>query len=147
MTVRDYWPNTVLRYHWFGLSDLFLSDLLTALNNDVGHMRSVWCLLIVFPKTDMPYDVSPSMTALFFFFFVVNFGIHWNEKNLGSHVFPIPIPPPTSLPTRSLQVLPEHQVRVLVSSADEWTRKLWYIYTMEYYSAIKKNSFESVLMR
>ena len=33
------------------------------------------------------------------------------------------------------------------SSADEWIRKLWYIYTMEYYSAIKKNSFESVLMR
>ena len=26
-------------------------------------------------------------------------------------------------------------------------RKLWYIHTMEYYSAIKKNSFESVLMR
>ena len=25
--------------------------------------------------------------------------------------------------------------------------KLWYIYTMEYYSAVKKNSFESVLMR
>ena len=33
------------------------------------------------------------------------------------------------------------------SSADEWIRKLWYIYTMEYYSAIKKHSFESVLMR
>ena len=32
-------------------------------------------------------------------------------------------------------------------SADEWIRKLWYIYTMEYYSAIKKNSVESVLMR
>ena len=32
-------------------------------------------------------------------------------------------------------------------SADEWMRKLWYIYTMEYYSAIKKNTFESVLMR
>ena len=29
-------------------------------------------------------------------------------------------------------------------SADEWIRKLWYIYTMEYYSAIKKNAFESV---
>ena len=32
-------------------------------------------------------------------------------------------------------------------SADEWIRKLWYMYTMEYYSAIKKNIFESVLMR
>ena len=31
-------------------------------------------------------------------------------------------------------------------SADEWIRNLWYIYTMEYYSAIKKNTFESVLM-
>ena len=32
-------------------------------------------------------------------------------------------------------------------STDEWIRKLWYIYTMEYYSAVKKNSFESVLIR
>ena len=32
-------------------------------------------------------------------------------------------------------------------SADEWISKLWYIYTMEYYSNIKKNAFESVLMR
>ena len=31
--------------------------------------------------------------------------------------------------------------------ADKWVRKLWYIYTIEYYSAIKKNAFESVLMR
>ena len=30
---------------------------------------------------------------------------------------------------------------------DEWIRKLWYIYIMGYYSAIKKNAFESVLMR
>ena len=32
-------------------------------------------------------------------------------------------------------------------SADEWIRKLWYIYTMECYSPIKKNAFESILMR
>ena len=32
-------------------------------------------------------------------------------------------------------------------SADEWVRKLWYIYTMEYHSLIKNNTFESVLKR
>ena len=31
-------------------------------------------------------------------------------------------------------------------SIDRWIKKLWYIYTMEYYSAIKRNTFESVLM-
>ena len=30
---------------------------------------------------------------------------------------------------------------------DEWIKKLWYIYTMEYYSVIKRKAFESVLMR
>ena len=30
---------------------------------------------------------------------------------------------------------------------DEWIKKWWYIYTMEYYSAIEGNAFESVLMR
>ena len=32
-------------------------------------------------------------------------------------------------------------------SADEWIRKLWYLYIMEYYPAINKNTFESVLLR
>ena len=30
---------------------------------------------------------------------------------------------------------------------DKWIKKFWYIYTMEYYSAIKRNGFESVLLR
>ena len=32
-------------------------------------------------------------------------------------------------------------------SADEWLRKLWYIYTMEYYTSFKKNTCEPILMR
>ena len=32
-------------------------------------------------------------------------------------------------------------------STDEWLRKLWYIYTKEYYSAIKRNTLKSALMR
>ena len=30
---------------------------------------------------------------------------------------------------------------------DDWIKKLWYIYMMEYYSAVKRNAFDSVLMR
>ena len=32
-------------------------------------------------------------------------------------------------------------------STDEWIKKLWYIYSTEYYLDIKMNTFESVLMR
>ena len=32
-------------------------------------------------------------------------------------------------------------------STDEWVKKFWYIYTMEYYLVIKRNTFESILMR
>ena len=36
---------------------------------------------------------------------------------------------------------------LIVVLTDKWIKKLWYIYMMEYYSAIKKNTCESVLMR
>ena len=64
------------------------------------------------------------------------------------------------IPVELFQILKDDAVKVLHSalfiiartwkqprcpSADEWIKKLWYIYTMEYYSAIKKNTFESVL--
>ena len=53
--------------------------------------------------------------SFLFFFIVVGFVIHWNETAMGLHVFPIPIPPPTSLSARSLWVFPVHRVRALVS--------------------------------
>ena len=39
------------------------------------------------------------------------------------------------------------QTQPRCSSTGEWIKKLWYIYTVEYYSAIERNTFESVLMR
>ena len=61
----------------------------------------------------------------FFFFFLVGgellynivmiFAIHWHESAMDPHVFPMPIPPPASLPTPSLWVFPVHQPWALVS--------------------------------
>ena len=45
----------------------------------------------------------------------VGFVIHWHESAMVLHVFPIPIPSPTSLSTRFLWVFPVHQARALVS--------------------------------
>ena len=47
--------------------------------------------------------------------YVVVFVIHWHESAMDLHVFPILIPPHTSLSTRSLWVFPVHQARALAS--------------------------------
>ena len=48
--------------------------------------------------------------------------------------------------TAPLLTIPRTWKQPRFPSTDEWI-KLWYIYTMEHYSAIKRNTFESVLMR
>ena len=47
------------------------------------------------------WTISKVFFLFIYFLFVVNFVIRWNETAMGLHVFPIPIPPPTSLSTRS----------------------------------------------
>ena len=49
--------------------------------------------------------------------------------------------------TAALFTIPKTWKQPRSPLTNEWIKKLWYIYTMEYYFAIKRNAFESVLMR
>ena len=64
---------------------------------------------------------------------------HWGNQNWKRHMYPMFI--------AALFIIARTCKQPRCPSADEWIRKLWYIYTMKHYSAIKKNTFESVLMR
>ena len=48
--------------------------------------------------------------------------------------------------TAALFTIARTQKQPICPSTDDWIKKLWYIHTMEFYSAIKMNTFESVLM-
>ena len=77
----------------------------------------------------MPYD--PAIPLL---------GIHTEETRIERDTC-------TSMFIAALFIIARTWKQPRCPSADEWIRKLRYIYTMEYYSAVKKNTFESVLMR
>ena len=80
-------------------------------------------------EIELPYD--PAIPLL---------GIHTEEtRNESDMCTPIFI--------AALFTIAKTRKQLRCPLADEWIRKLWYIYTMEYYSAIKKNAFELVLMR
>ena len=80
-------------------------------------------------ETELPYD--PAISLL---------GIHTKETRIERDTCT-----PKFITALFTIARPWKQPRCPL--ADEWIRKLWYIYTMEYYSAIKKNAFETVLMR
>ena len=64
---------------------------------------------------------------------------HWGNQNWKRHVYPN-VHCSTAYNSQDMK-----EPRCLL--VDEWIRKLWYIYIMEYYTAIKRNTFESVRMR
>ena len=78
---------------------------------------------------ELPYD--PTMPLL---------GIHTEETRIERDTC-------TPVFIAALFIIARTWKQPRCPSADEWIRKLWYMYTMGYYSAIKKNTFESVLMR
>ena len=90
--------------------------------------RTVWRFLKKL-EIELPYD--PAIPLL---------GIHTVETRIKRNTC-------TPVFIAALFTIARTWKQPRIPSADEWIRKLWYIYTMEYHSAIKKNAFESVLMR
>ena len=107
-------------------------DFYTSLSLLLSHIQAYHCRLSKFLKKleiELPYD--PATPLL---------GIHTEETRIERDTCtPMFIP--------ALFIIARTWKQPRCPSADEWIRKQWYIYTMEYYSAIKKNIFESVLMR
>ena len=89
----------------------------------------VWTISSKFLEIELPYD--PAIPLL---------GIHTEETRIERDTC-------TSMFITALFIIARTWKQPRCPSADEWIRKLWYIYTMEYYSANKKNTCESVLMR
>ena len=90
--------------------------------------RTVWRVLKNL-EIQLPYD--PAISLL---------GIHTEEARIERDRY-------TPMFIAALFIIARTRKQPRCPSAHERIRKLWFIYTMEYYSAIKKNSFESVLMR
>ena len=91
-------------------------------------VQPLWRMVWIFLKKleiELPYD--PEIPLL---------GIHTKETRSERDTF-----------IAALFIIARTWKQPRCPSADEWIRKLWYMCTMEYYSATKKNSFESVLMR
>ena len=90
--------------------------------------RTLWRFLKIL-EVELPYD--PAIPLL---------GIYLKSKNKHTKSC-------TPMYTAALFTTAQIWKQPYCPSTDEWIKKVWYIYTMEYYSAIKKNTFESVLMR
>ena len=68
---------------------------------------------------------------------------------LGIHPEETKIEKDTCIPlfTAALFTIARTWKQTRCPSTDEWIKKLWYIYTMQYYSSMRRNTFESVLMK
>ena len=90
--------------------------------------RTVWRFLRKL-EIELPYD--PAIPLL---------GIHTEETRIERDTC-------TPVFITALFIIARTWKQPRCLSADEWIRKLWYTYTMEYHSSMKRNAFESVLMR
>ena len=102
--------------------------LLVGMQTSTATMGTVWRFL---KKLEIELPYNPAIPLL---------GIHTKETRIERDTY-------VPMFITALFIIARTWKQPRCPSADEWIRKLWYIYTMEYFSAIKKNTSESVLMR
>ena len=123
------WQNNLLPSRQFGFTVLITSaGIMDHKEARQPLWRTVWRFLKKL-EIELPYD--PAIPLL---------GIHTKETRSERDMC-------TPMFIAALFIIARTWKQPRCPSADEWIRKLWYIYTMEYHAAIKKNSFESILMR
>ena len=81
-----------LTFSYHSFQRYYMNILVWFLSNFFVFSRDVWHFLLLFNFPHCSFYLF-----FLFFLFVVNFVIRWNETAMGLYVFPIPIPPPTSL--------------------------------------------------
>ena len=90
--------------------------------------RTVWSFLKK-PKIELPYDPAISLLGIY------------PEKTIIQKDTCI------TMFIAALLTIARTWKQPKCPSTDEWIKKMWHIYTMEYYSAIKRNKIELFVMR
>ena len=146
LIIREIQIKTIMRYH---LMPVRMAAIQKSTNNECWRrygqkgaplycwwecklVEPIWITVWRFLKKleiELPYD--PATPLL---------GIHTKEARTERDIC-------TPMFIAALFIIARSWKQPRGPSADKWIRKLWYIYTTEYYSDIKKNTFELVLMR
>ena len=123
-----FWPSEFNSKYWRGCGE---KGTLSHCWWECKLVYSLWGTVWRFPKKlglELPYD--PAIPLL---------GTHTKETRIERDMC-------TLMLITAQFTIARTWKQPRCPSADKWIRKLWYIYTMEYYSAIKNNAFELVLM-